>query len=153
MSSLSPIPSAASTNSDDYEGISSPWIKTESLTVGAYLSVRSLLWRNDVEYLGWRILKVEWSPRGCLIDAHRGVFWRRLLCSVSSSLHALSEASCKIRRTSTSSTPDRTELIGSIRSLLPLCSWRITSGSSRTRSAIQFRASTEQRLIHQTFTQ
>ncbi len=116
---------------DDPEGISSPWINTESLAVDEYFDDPSLLWRTDVQCLALGILKMEWSPRGCLFDARRGLFCRRLLCSASASLRALLQASYRICEASTSPTPARTNLTGSIKRLLPMCSSRITAIFSR----------------------
>ena len=116
---------------DDPEGISSPWIKTESLAVDEYFDDPSLLWRTDVQCLALGILKMEWSPRGCLFDARRGLFCRRLLCSASASLRALLQASYRICEASTSPTPARTNLTGSIKRLLPMCASRITAIFSR----------------------
>ena len=105
---------------DDAEGISSPWIKTETLELDRYFDGPSLLWRNDVQCLALGILTMEWSPRGCLFDAERGNFCRRLLCSAASSLPALLEASCIICEAPRPLTLDRTNLIGSMKNLLPM---------------------------------
>lgn len=102
----------------DGEGVSSPWIKTESSDVDPYFDSPSLLWRTDVQCLAFGILKMARSPRGCLFDVRRGEFCRVLLCSASSSLSGLLSASRDICGTST---VDRTELIGSVERLLPLC--------------------------------
>lgn len=99
------------------EGVSSPWIKTESLDVRHYFRDPSLLWRTDVQCLAFSILKMAWSPRGCLFDVHRGDFCRNLLCSASSSLGGLLGASRAVCGTST---VDRKELIDSVEGLLPV---------------------------------
>ena len=108
-------------NADDAEGISSPWIKVKSLPLDGYFHPHSLLWRSDVQCLALGILKMEWSPRGCLFDKRRGDLSRRLLCSAAPSLRALLEASCKICETSTSPTPVRTDLTALIKNLLQMC--------------------------------
>ena len=118
-------------NSDDPEGISKPWIKTESLPLDKYFDFPSLLWRTDVQCLALGLLTMEWSPRGCLFDERRGDFSRRLLCSATSSLRALLEASCGICETSTSPTPATISLTSSIKNLLPMCPSSRTSVFSR----------------------
>ena len=120
----------------DGEGISSPWIKTESLDVERYFREPSLLWRTDVQCLALGILKMAWSPRGCLFDVCRGDFYRVLLCSASSSLRVLLGASRDVCGTST---VDRTELIDSVDGLLPLFPSllsRITSRALRDASPL-----------------
>ena len=118
-------------NSDDAEGVSSPWIKTKSLLLGEYFHHSSLLWRSDVQCLALGILKMEWSPRGCLSDRRRGDFSRRLLCSAALSVRVLLEASCKICETSTSPATARTNLTAPIQNLLQLCPSGDTSVFSR----------------------
>ena len=109
---------------DDREGISSPWIETDSLEVDEFFEKPSLLWRTDVQCLALGILKMEWSPRGCLFDEGRGELCRRLLCTASSSLRTVLEASFRKYENSTFLTPDRKDLIGSIGRLVPMCTWR-----------------------------
>ena len=101
----------------DREGESSPWIKTKSLDVQHYFRDLSLLWRTDVQCLAFGILKMAWSPRGCLFDVRRGDFCRVLLCSASSSLRRLLGA---CRDVCGNSTVDRTELVDSVEGLLLL---------------------------------
>ena len=125
-------------NSDDPEGISSPWIKTESLPLYNYFDYPSLLWRADVQCLALGMLTMEWSPRGCLFDERRGNFSRRLLCSAASSLRALLEASCRICETSTSPNPARISLTSSIKNLLPMCPSSRTSVFSRALHGILY---------------
>ena len=115
----------------DREGVSSPWVKTDSLDVEQYFREPSLLWRTDVQCLAFGILKMPWSPRGCLFDVRRGDFCRILLCSASLSLSTLLRASRDIYWISNSSIIDRTELIGSVEEVLPLCPSPLTPISSR----------------------
>ena len=119
-------------NFDDPEGVSTPWIKTKTLPLEEYFGAPSLLWRTDVQCLALGILKMQWSPRGCLFDEQRGAFSRRLLCSAAPSLHALLEASYRLCETTTSPSPARINLTGSIKNLLPMCPSSHTSVFSRS---------------------
>ena len=119
-------------NSDDPEGISTPWVKTKTLPLDDYFASPSLLWRTDVQCLALGILTMEWSPRSCLFDEIRGGFSRRLLCSAAQSLHALLDASYKLCETTISPSPARINLTGSIKTLLPECPSNHTSVFSRS---------------------
>lgn len=83
------------------ENVSSPWIRSASFDVDKYFRQEVLLWRSDIQALALGMMELKWSPRGCLFDAKRGQFCRRILCQPSSRLYALSEATLRICKAAT----------------------------------------------------
>ncbi|KAI4159444.1 MAG: hypothetical protein L6R39_000346 [Caloplaca ligustica] len=117
----------------DPEGVSTSWIKTDSLPIEVYFpeKERALLWRSDIQLLALSILTLECSPRGFLFEAEKGTFFRRIVCPASSSLQALLLVALQHGRVSATSKIGSANVTKSLRNVIPMCSWRVDSGFSR----------------------
>ena len=116
---------------NDVEGISSPWIKAEDFRIDEWFEDEVLLWRSDIQSLALGILKLEWSPRGCLFDTKRGRFCRRIMCQASSSLASLSRAALGISESSIPMDSGGAGFNEVLRTVISMCTWKVTSGFSR----------------------
>lgn len=117
--------------SEDTEDIPSPWIKSARFDVDEYFEGEVLLWHPDIQALSLGMLELKWSPRGCLFDAERGRFCRRILCQASSLLYALSKVALRISEASTPTDARKGGLMKPLETILPMCSWRLRSDFSR----------------------
>lgn len=117
--------------SEHTEDVSSPWVTSASFDVDKYFRKEVLLWRSDIQALALGMMELRWSTRGCLFDAKRGRFCRRILCQPSSRLYALSETTLRICKAATPTDARKDGLIKALQTILPMCSWRPRSGFSR----------------------